>query len=698
MNTKPIHALAFAQAFGCALGALPAAAVAQAVGDPAAAVTAQAVVTAQPVVITTTRHALPQADAPASTSVVTQRELEDRGADNVLDGLRGETGVTAIGRPLGGRRVLSLRGMESRHTLMLVDGQRIAPTDGVIGNSDFQLDWLTVGDIDRIEIVRGPMSVLYGSEALGGVVNVVTRRPGTTLAGRARIEGLVAPGGRGGDGHRAGARVDVPLGDAFSLAVGAGDARRQAVSSAADAGIDELEGRHRTDGSAQVLWRAARGHELMLEHRVGQEDRWGDARERGGQRRYHLSTHDIERRHSAMTWDADWSTGVSSATPGAGLRTQLRAYGGMLDHHNARTLGVAALRPNRVDETVVDGHATTTLDAHRLTGGFEWRDEGLRNASLTGGEGDVAHRAAYLQDEWSLGTLALTIGARHDRHEVFGGRTSPRAYGVWKPDARWTVKGGIGWGYKAPTLKQVTAGYAEDEGPFTYLANPALQPEINRAVEVGVAWQSPSAAPGRSAAADASSRGAASDSERTGPVWGVHAMVFHNRVRNLIAPVIVATTPRQTYEWRNVELATLKGVETGLEWRFASSLAIELNHQWLDARDGSGARLDRRPRNIVGAALEWRGGGATRHASTRAGLRVDHQRGLLLASTTPGAPPQPVAPLTLVSGYGSYALSPTLELGAGIDNLGNLSLAEKSPLYVQAVAPRTYRASLTARW
>jgi outer membrane receptor for ferrienterochelin and colicins len=630
----------------------------------------------QTIVVTATRHALPQADAPAATSVVTQRELEDRGADDVLEALRGETGVAAIGRPLGGRRVLSLRGMESRHTLMLVDGQRVAATDGVIGNSDFQLDWIALGDIDRIEVVRGPMSVLYGSEALGGVVNIVTRRPGDRLAGRARVEGLIASGDRGGDGHRAGARVDVPLAEAFSLAVGASDTRRQALVSAADARIDELEGQHRTDGSAQLLWRAARGHELLLEHRQGQEDRWGGARERGGQRRYHLSLHDIERRHSALTWDADWSNRTSSA---GGLRTQLRAYASMLDHHNARTEGVAALRPNRVDETVVDGNAGTTVGAHRLTGGLEWRDEGLRNASLAGGEGSVTHRAAYLQDEWSLGALALTLGARHDRHEVFGGRTSPRLYGVWKPGAAWTVKGGIGWGFKAPTLKQNTAGYAEDEGPFTYAANPALEPEVNRAAEVGVAWQS--------------------------PAFGVQAMVFHNRVRNLITPVLVSNAPpRPRYEWRNVDVAILKGVETGIDWRVMSALSLKVNHQWLDARDDQGSRLDRRPKNIVGAALEWNGGaaglqaGAPWHARTRGGLRVDHQRGLLLASTTPGSPPQPVPAFTLVSAYGAHALSATLELGAGIDNLGNLSLAEKSTLYVNAFAPRTYRVSATARW
>ena len=632
---------------------------------------------AQTVFVTATRGALPQAEVPAATSVVRQRELEDRGADNVVDGLRGETGVSAIGRPLGGRRVLSLRGMESRHTLMLIDGQRLAPSDGVIGNSDFQLDWISIGDIDRIEVVRGPMSVLYGSEALGGVINLITRRPGEVLEGRARVEGLVAHGDRGGDGHRATARVNLPLGDAWALAVGASDLRRQAVASKADPRIDELEGRHRTDGSAQLLWRAAQGQSLLLEHREGQEDRWGGARERSGQRRYHLSLHDIERRHTALTWDADWRGGSGSGNVSDnGITTQLRAYSSMLDHHNARTEGVTPLRPNRVDETVIDGHAAMTAGAHRVTGGFEQREEGLRNAALSGGEGSVDHRAAYVQDEWNLGALGLTLGARHDRHEVFGGRTSPRAYGVWKLGQGWIVKGGIGWGYKAPTLKQVTAGYVEDEGPFSYAANPALEPEINRAIEAGFAFQ--------------------------GSTFGAQVMAFHNRVRNLMVPVLVASTPRPLYEWRNVDVAILKGVETSLDWRVMRGVSAKLNHQWLDARNDRDERLDRRPKHVVGAALEWTRADAAGRAPSpvpqRAGLRADHQRGLLLASSTPGAPPQAVPAFTLVSAYAAWSLANKLELGAGIDNLGNLNLVEKSPLYVQGIAPRTFRLSLNARW
>ena len=151
-------------------------------------------------VVSATRHAVPLIDAPAAITVVDAEQLAERGTDNLLQALRVEPGVGAFGRPTGGRKSLSLRGMDPRHVLVLVDGQRISASDGLVGSSDFQLDWAGAVDIARIEVVRGPMSVLYGAEALGGVINVITQPLNGELQARAFVEGR--SGQRGGDGHR----------------------------------------------------------------------------------------------------------------------------------------------------------------------------------------------------------------------------------------------------------------------------------------------------------------------------------------------------------------------------------------------------------------------------------------------------------------------------------------------------------------
>ncbi|MEE3158714.1 MAG: TonB-dependent receptor plug domain-containing protein, partial [Pseudomonadota bacterium] len=125
-------------------------------------------------VVTATTTERSAADAPASVSVVAGEELRNRPVNDLADAVRNTVGVDLSDLGLG-RRGVSIRGMDSEHTLMLIDGQRINASASGIAHSDFELGWVPTEAIERVEIVRGPMSSLYGSEALGGVVNVITR-------------------------------------------------------------------------------------------------------------------------------------------------------------------------------------------------------------------------------------------------------------------------------------------------------------------------------------------------------------------------------------------------------------------------------------------------------------------------------------------------------------------------------------------
>ena len=101
--------------------------------------------------------------APASVTVISAEELAEKNAGDLLDAVRGAPGITLQGRQVGGRKTLALRGLEGKHTLTLIDGRRISASDDVIGHSDYQYGWLPMSAIERIEVIRGPMSALYGS-------------------------------------------------------------------------------------------------------------------------------------------------------------------------------------------------------------------------------------------------------------------------------------------------------------------------------------------------------------------------------------------------------------------------------------------------------------------------------------------------------------------------------------------------------
>jgi outer membrane receptor for ferrienterochelin and colicins len=629
-------------------------------GGASAQTNADTAAATQTIVVTATRAPMLSNDAPAALSVVTRRDIEARGADNVFEALRGETGLSLQGRAVGGRKVLSLRGMDSRHALFLVDGKRIGASDGVIGASDFQYDWIAMDDIVRIEIVRGPMSVLYGSEAMGGVVNVITRQAGEHWRFGAMSELSDADGGRGGDGWRLGASTDGPLGAGAYLRAGVAQSSVDAVASLRDARIAELEARDKLDAWLGLDWRGLAGHRFELEHREGREDRQADARERAGLRRYHVTFNDVERSMTSLGWTAEGQ---------GGLESQLRAYRSSIDVVNRRTQGVAVNVPQRVQEQVLEGQLRKPFGVHAATAGFEARNESLDDPGLPGGTATLQHRSLFVQDEWAvLPALMLTLGLRHDDHARYGDEWSPRAYAVWHLGGPWTVKGGVSHGFKVPNLKQVVPG-ARPEGPNTFLGNPALKPERNDAFEIGVGYSA--------------------------GVTQAQLMLFDQRVDDLIEVRLVAPGPVPgigTYTYENLVQARLRGAEASFVMPLGAGFTGTLASTYLDARNGSGDRLERRPRRSATARVDWQGG------PWRAGLSIEHAGDQLLPASPASAPPARITDITTVGAHAGVSVGAGLDVSMGVRNLTGLNLSQKSPLFTQAEAPRTWRFTLRGRW
>ncbi len=651
LRTTPL-ALALALAW-----ALPMASRAQ--GAPGDAST-------QVVVVTASRHATLAVDAPAALSVVTREQIEARGADNVLDAIRAEPGLSLQGRAVGGRKVLSMRGLDARHTLFLVNGQRVSASDGVVGASDFQYDWLSTVDVERIEVVRGPLSVLYGSEALGGVVNVITRRPGAAWRFGAVAEALEADGGRGGDGWRAALSADGPLAAGLSLGVGVTASGLNPVASPADARLSELEGRDKTEGWLNLHWTPVAGQRVSLGHRSGDETRDGGARERSGARRYHWTFNDIARAMSDAQWEADWRNPWDAGQP---LQTQLRAYRATLDVQNRRTANVPVNAPQTLQDEVIDGQVLLPLGASLWTAGMELRNEALEDPGLPGGRSLARHRSGFVQAELPLAAgVRLTAGLRADEHSLYGSELSPRVYAVWTIDSAWTLKGGYSHGFKAPNLKQIVPG-TRAEGPNLVRGNAALSPELSDGVEAVLAWR------------------------RAGTE--MQLVAFEHRVRDMIDLRLVAagaTPGTGTYVYENLSSARFRGLEASWLQRLGSGFTATLSYNYLEAHNATGQRLERRPRHSGAARLDWQQG------PWRAGLDVQAYSGMLLPATATGAAAVAVPAVTQVGGHLTQQLGKNLEWSLGVRNLGNVRLQDDSALYTQAEAPRTWRLTLRGRW
>lgn len=124
-------------------------------------------------------------DTAGSISIITAQEIKAMNATSIQEILEEVVGVNVGVNDSSnfGRQTISLRGTNSKHSLILVDGKRISGSDAQIGHSDFQYSWLPVSAIEKIEVIKGPMSALYGSKAIGGVVNIITKKPEDKISG-----------------------------------------------------------------------------------------------------------------------------------------------------------------------------------------------------------------------------------------------------------------------------------------------------------------------------------------------------------------------------------------------------------------------------------------------------------------------------------------------------------------------------------
>ena len=174
------------------------------------------------VVVTATLSAEERLASPAFTTVITAEDIARSPANSIPDLLRDAAGINNQ-TSANGRDEIQVRGMDGRYTLILVDGKRVSSSGALWRATDFDLSTVPLSGIARIEIVRGPMSALYGSDAIGGVVNIITRKPGKQWEGSVGADYRIVTSGESGAQRRLQASARGALGDRVSLSI-AGEA------------------------------------------------------------------------------------------------------------------------------------------------------------------------------------------------------------------------------------------------------------------------------------------------------------------------------------------------------------------------------------------------------------------------------------------------------------------------------------------
>lgn len=497
----------------------------------------------------------------SSVTVLTHDEIAARGTASVVELLRAVPGLEIVqGGGPGSNASVFLRGSSSSHTLVLVDGVRVnTPTSGAVDFADLRAD-----QIERIEILRGPQSSLYGSEAMGGVISIITRRGDQGL--RAKVSG--ESGSLGLGRWRASAEGG---GGVLDWQVSGGRERWEGVSVASErAGNSERDPYENTSGAALLGVRLGDRGRLQASWR-GQSATaaldgftWGVGP---------TDDPNFEQRRRAQVVELSFETQVTD-------RWRQLVRTGMYDE---RLRGRDPdTEYNRYDISNRDVELLLRSDLqlgrhHVLSVGASTE---RRDGEVDGGFDERADlRSVFASSQWSWGDHgAVTAAVRHDDHSVFGGATTCRVTGVLGlgPGAR--LHASWGTGFKAPTFNDLY---------FPYYGNPRLGAERSHGWDAGLGWEDP----GGAVSADLTA--------------------FGSRYDDLIA-----------FSWtsfvaENIARAETRGWEATVGLRTGPAVKWRASYTRTESEDlGSGVPLPRRPRHRGSVAVTVGGEGPLTGSAT----------------------------------------------------------------------------------
>ena len=557
--------------------------------------------------------------APASISVLSRENLQDKRFGSLAEALLDVQGVD-VGDSAGktGGLNISIRGMPSDYTLVLVDGRRQNSPGSVTPNGfgETSTGFLPpFAAIERIEVVRGPMSTLYGSDAMGGVVNLITRKVGDRWIGTVGVETTVQQHSRFGNVQSGNAFVQGPLvKDLIGLSLrGSAYFRDEATleyenvngvpvpvstrgPSPVKADIYTLGGRISITPTADHdIWVEADIARQTYDNTKGQ---LGTATVQGGYgpiQKFNRNNYVL-----AHTWRAGFGTLESTVT-----RNNTETTGRTVP---PGTPGVVAGSPRTLNatNTIVDSRLISQVGIFTFTlGGQYWQ------AKMTDAVAPDQYRftqwAGFAENELKIAeNFRLTLGARYDDHSTFGGKLSPRAYAVWNANDAFTIKGGVSRGFKTPRLDQIAEGITGfgGQGTIPLLGSPGLKPETSTTYEAGLYFDNRGFFSGNVTVFNNDF----TDKIAAGPGVANCAFALNPNRPNCLN---VGAFPNVDLfsQSINVDKARTRGAEAAGRFEFTDRLSLAVNYTYTESEQKSGAQagkpLTNTPKHMFNGNLRW---------------------------------------------------------------------------------------------
>ncbi len=612
-------------------------------------------------VITATRTEHLVRTAPASVSVISGEEIRSKPIADFSELVRREVGINVNQSQATGRKDIQIRGMDAQYTLLLIDGRRTSSSEALIRGNDFDLSTLPVESIERIEVIRGPMSALYGSDALGGVINIITRKADQKWQTSVKLSAETPVEGKDGETFKQSLFTAGPVNERLSLSFALENSNRDGwkdidedpATDIKEKELDLIESQDQLNARLGLDYELDERQSLSLDIGYSDDSRFTRYESWGWES---FADQDSQRLSLAagyqLAFNDQWQGEVNLGHESIDLSDETSVYAVKESEQDNLTFNSAV--------THFGERSITTLGADVVKTTVDGDTDWVKSES-------VKQLALFAQSEIELSNdLSLTLGGRVDDHDFFGTEFSPRAYLVFTPMAGLVLKGGYSEAFNAPSLFQLSKDYRVIScGGGCYLTgNEDLKPETAKNVEAAISYST----------------------ER----WNVGLTYFNNKVDNLVERNFVdrhdigQDLPAIYYE--NVSEASFDGWEFVAGSQLTDTLSVQFNFSTIDAvNEETKQDLTSRPEHSANLALNW-----SPNDDSSYFVQLRHI-GAMLNSWSVEVPAYEVVDLG-----GQYQINNGWKLSAGVNNLLDQRLDQENEDYEQVLVGRSVY--LSSQW
>ncbi|NAR49656.1 ligand-gated channel protein [Acinetobacter haemolyticus] len=531
--------------------------------------------------------------AAASISVLTQEEINKKAYRDVTDALKDVPGVVVTGG--GSSSDISIRGMGSAYTVIMVDGKKVN-TRSVRPNSDnsgIEQGWLpNIGAIERIEVIRGPMSGLYGSDAMGGVINIITKKNTTEWTGSIKLDTTLQENSDSGNLYQTNAYIAGPL-IANLLSFKANGLYSQRDE-------DDIYGGYKKQkiraGGAAFSLTPNDDHTIDLEYQRSIQARNATVGKS-------ISPVQTGRNPPVNSLVDYYRTEYSLTHRGQIGAVETNSYIQREENDNpSRNMEATNTTFNTINKVSFDRHSLSFGGMYLKE---ELDDQG--NQLSVGGAKPITHLdryswALFAENAWNIvDDFTLTSSIRLDKDENFGDHWSPKVYGVWGLNDNWVIKGGISTGYKTPTLRESVAAWGQATGGSqsngVIVGNPDLKPEKSVNYEISFNWDN-------------------LDNLNAG------LTLFNSEFKDKITEIRDCDEGAGSAgcDWlgekfdfvslrENVDKANMRGAEATFGWKVLPNVKLSANYTFTDTEQKSGINkgkpLNEMPKHMFNTTADW---------------------------------------------------------------------------------------------